>query len=58
MTASFDRRNILGMKKLASLCLLLPFAVFSEDWPTWRADPGRSAATAETLASELHLQWV
>ncbi len=46
------------MKKLVSVCLLLPFAVFSEDWPTWRADPGRSAATTETLPSELHLQWV
>lgn len=27
------------------------------DWPTWRFDAQRSAATPEQLPSELHLQW-
>ncbi|NOZ19469.1 MAG: PQQ-binding-like beta-propeller repeat protein [Planctomycetes bacterium] len=27
------------------------------DWPTWRHDANRSAATAESLPDELHLQW-
>ena len=46
------------MKKSTFVCLLLPLTVFSEDWPTWRADPGRSAVTSEILPPELHLQWV
>ncbi len=28
------------------------------DWPMWRCDAGRSAATTQQLAPELHLQWV
>ena len=27
------------------------------DWPTWRYDGNRSAATSEELGSDLHLQW-
>ena len=27
------------------------------DWPMWRHDAGRSAATTETLAKTLHRQW-
>ena len=45
--------------------LLLPFIVWSlivtlasaADWPTWRHDTNRSAATSEQLPKELHLQW-
>ncbi len=29
-----------------------------EDWPTWRHDANRSAATPEELRSSLHLAWV
>jgi outer membrane protein assembly factor BamB len=28
------------------------------DWPMWRYDSGRSAASPQMLAAELHLQWV
>ncbi len=28
-----------------------------EDWPMWRKDAGRTAATSEQLAEKLHLQW-
>ena len=28
------------------------------DWPMWRHDAGRTAATTQRLPSELHLQWV
>jgi len=28
------------------------------DWPQWRHDAGRTAASPEELAAELHLQWV
>ncbi len=45
------------MKKLSFLCLLPPLTLFSADWPTWRADHGRSATTPEVLVPELHLQW-
>jgi hypothetical protein len=30
----------------------------AEDWPTWRYDAGRTAASPEELPGELHLQWV
>jgi len=29
----------------------------ASDWPTWRHDSGRSAATDEQLPGDLHLQW-
>jgi len=36
----------------------LAHTVQGADWPTWRHDAARSAATEEELAAELHLQWV
>ena len=30
---------------------------FGADWPMWRCDARRSAATAQELPGELHLQW-
>ena len=48
------------MRRLACLVatlMLLNTSVRSADWPTWRHDPGRSGATDEQLAGELHLQW-
>jgi outer membrane protein assembly factor BamB len=41
---------------LAILCTASPL-VRAEDWPTWRHDSGRSGATGEQLAADLHLQW-
>ncbi|MCI0458080.1 MAG: PQQ-binding-like beta-propeller repeat protein [Gemmataceae bacterium] len=43
------------------LCLalaLLPAPVRAADWPTWRYDSGRTAASPQELAAKLHLQWV
>ena len=42
---------------VALLTVLRPGTLFAEDWPTWRHDANRSAATAEQLPEELHLQW-
>ena len=40
------------------LCLfVLQAKAQTHDWPMWRYDHGRSAATPEQLADDLHLQW-
>ena len=31
---------------------------FSGDWPMWRYDAGRTAASPEQLESELNLHWL
>src|SRR4051794_26132242 len=36
---------------------LLPAVCAAADWPTYRHDAYRSAATPQALASKLHLQW-
>src|SRR5262245_34294904 len=38
--------------------LLLPIESRAADWPMHRYDAGRSAASPQTLAAELHLHWV
>jgi outer membrane protein assembly factor BamB len=38
--------------------LFFPTVVLGDDWPMWRYDARRSAASGEQLASELHLQWL
>ncbi|NUQ62281.1 MAG: PQQ-binding-like beta-propeller repeat protein [Pirellulales bacterium] len=42
------------------LVLLVSFVAVASagDWPQWRFDAGRGAATPEELPAELHLQWV
>ena len=40
------------------LLLVICGAVRGEDWPMWRYDPGRTAASPENLPATLHLQWV
>ena len=44
----------------AAVAMALWFAALAgaEDWPTWRHDPARSAATEEDLPDELELLWV
>jgi len=42
---------------LGILGLLLPAAVCGADWPQYRYDAARSAASPEELPSALHLQW-
>jgi outer membrane protein assembly factor BamB len=43
--------------RLAALSGLLSLAATAGDWPQWRYDAGRTAATPEELPDELHLQW-
>jgi len=41
------------------ICLsLASMTAHGGDWPMWRHDVNRSAASAEVLPAELHLQWV
>ncbi|MGC9327066.1 MAG: PQQ-binding-like beta-propeller repeat protein, partial [Candidatus Hinthialibacter sp.] len=42
----------------SALALLVTIQSFSDDWPMWRYDAGRTAASPQTLAGELHLQWI
>ncbi len=52
------RRN--RMLKAVVFCisaLLTSFPVYADDWPTWRYDAGRGAASPGQLAAQLHLQW-
>jgi outer membrane protein assembly factor BamB len=35
-----------------------PASARAADWPMWRYDAGRTAASPETLSETLHLQWV
>ena len=37
--------------------LLCATSLFANDWPMWRADANRSAASPENLPAELQLQW-
>ncbi len=41
---------------IASFLLALPLR--AADWPMWRYDAGRTAASPETLPEDLHLLWV
>ena len=40
------------------LALLLGTELFGADWPQFRYDAGRTAASPEGLAEQLHLQWI
>jgi len=40
-----------------ALSCLLASAVLAADWPTWRCDTSRSAASPEALPGQLHLRW-
>ena len=37
---------------------LLPNITDGHDWPMWRYDPGRSAASPGELSEQMYLQWV
>src|SRR5262245_52379964 len=47
-------RPLLPLVALVALPVLSPAA----DWPMWRHDASRSAASPHTLPARLHLQWV
>ena len=65
LTAYPAQRSLRDLRDLPILigCWLLP-AFFSptivhgHDWPMWRYDAGRCAASPEELPEQLHLQWV
>ena len=40
-----------------ALLLLLPLSLPAADWPMWRYDANRSAASPQELGAKLHLQW-
>src|SRR5262245_48540245 len=42
----------------ATLLLFCAAPLHSADWPMWRYDANRSAASPQELAPRLHLQWV
>src|SRR4051794_39708751 len=46
----------------ALVCLIvtcaLPTSSHAADWPLWRHDANRSAASPQVLPARLHLQWV
>jgi len=45
------------LRKISLSVLLLGFAVFGADWPQFRFDSSRSAASPEALRPPLHLAW-
>ncbi|HUU19804.1 MAG TPA: PQQ-binding-like beta-propeller repeat protein [Sedimentisphaerales bacterium] len=62
--------RLAAMRRSGHLCLLiligfwllpvfiLPTKVHGHDWPMWRYDAGRRAASSEELPAQMHLQWV
>ena len=58
MTHPYYHRLMYRAGLSAALSLLLSGTAQADDWPMWRADPGRSATSAEQLPAELHLRWV
>ncbi|MBL9116765.1 MAG: PQQ-like beta-propeller repeat protein [Verrucomicrobiaceae bacterium] len=44
-------------RQILVFLLILP-AVDAADWPTWRADAGRTAASAQNMPEKLHLLWL
>ena len=49
-------RSRLFVAGILSFFLFLP-GLTADDWPTWRHDASRSAATDQVLPDTLHLQW-
>jgi outer membrane protein assembly factor BamB len=62
--------RLAAMHRSGHLCLLiligcwllpvfiLPTIAHGHDWPIWRYDAGRRAASPEELPTQMHLQWV
>src|SRR5438270_876246 len=55
-TRTMPSRQAVVLAALGLLCL--PPAARAADWPTWRHDAARSAASPQELPARLHLQWV
>ena len=45
------------MRRFPLLFMLLSAQVLASDWPMWRCDAGRRAASPAELPATLHLQW-
>jgi len=50
-------RRTRGLLAFLAAWQFLAGAALGADWPMWRCDPQRTAATAEELPATLHLQW-
>ena len=55
-----NKENVRFRHSLTCLASLLCFTASTSagDWPQWRYDAGRGAATPEELPAELHLKWM
>lgn len=51
-------KPVLRFGCLALLLILVAQTLTAADWPMWRADANRSAASPEELPAQLHLQWI
>jgi outer membrane protein assembly factor BamB len=47
----------IGFLVVAAAVLSCAAQLFAADWPTWRYDANRSAASPQELPARLHLQW-
>lgn len=52
------RRSLQAVVFATLFCCLAGSDGLAEDWPMWRYDAKRSAASPEALPEKLHLQWV
>jgi hypothetical protein len=52
------RTTLLRIVSISILLSMLAGAAMAGDWPMWRYDEQRRAASPDALAGELHLQWV
>ena len=52
------RGRYLGIAVACLATLLRAGPAFAADWPEWRCDARRSAASPENLPADLHLEWV
>ena len=61
LSRSLPVRSSEAARNCASLVFIMlagTFAAPAEDWPTWRFDGGRTAASPGELPEQLYLQWV
>ncbi|MEE8451105.1 MAG: PQQ-binding-like beta-propeller repeat protein [Thermoguttaceae bacterium] len=56
-TTKYGKWTAAVIFSMAFLCIGRSAAP-AADWPQWRCDAGRTAASSEELPAELHMQWV
>jgi len=52
------RWRLTGMAGLVVFLVVAALGAYAEDWPMWRFDAGRTAASPETLPDDLDVLWV